>query len=460
LLSLLYVVKWGSLPVDTSLRIGTWALDRWLLDEHLGDGGMGSVYGAVHRTNGKRVAVKVMHPHLAAMPELVERFWREGFAANAIGHAGAVSAIDEGTMPDGAPCLVMERLDGGSFDRWVERVGPMPLLETILVVDRVLDVLDAAHRAGIVHRDVKPENLFVTTSGDVKLLDFGVARRLGSTETLAGAAVGTPAYMSPEHAEGRWDEVDGRADVFAVGAVAIALMTGEPPRTGDTANLVLLQAMSEPLAGPRARVLEMPDAIADVIECAIAWKREDRYPTAEAMARALRRACEATLGGPPAGHAERLAPIGRALAGGAALPPPREVPPTLESRKHVDADATLLSFPDFPDNSLALAPVSSQPRGAESRRVFATALAAALVIATLAGLGVTKLMSPAIPPAAATSPPAATTAATSPPAATPSALPPIAVSSLPPAASASSAPHRAPPPPRAHAEPDPLSRRK
>ncbi len=257
----------------------------------------------------------MLHPHLVAIPELVARFNREGFAANRIGHPGAVAVFDDGLLDDGTPCLVMEHLVGGSLDHWMEKRGPMPAREALLVVDSLLDVLAAAHRSGVIHRDVKPENIFVTDRGEVKLLDFGIARSTETRGTLTGATMGTPAYMAPQQAEGRWSEVDGRIDVFAAGAVALALLGGEAPRTGETANLVLLAAMSEPLATTRERGLDVSDRVAAVIDRAIAPRAADRWPSAEAMASALRDAWRATRGELLSRHAGSL---DRSMRGGIA----------------------------------------------------------------------------------------------------------------------------------------------
>lgn len=303
-------------PHSTSARLGEWALGRYKLDELIGSGGMSTVYAATHRANGRRVAVKVMHARLASIEDAVERFRAEAIVANKVDHPGAIAIFDEGTMDDGAPCIVMEKLVGGSLDQQLDGRGPLPLHETMLVLDRLLDVLAAAHRAGVVHRDVKPDNVFVTTDGEVKLLDFGIARNESAeSATQTGQIMGTPAYMPPEQAEGRWKEVDQRADVFAAGAVALALLLGESPRIAETPNLTLLAAMSVPLEGVRARALAVPPAIASVVDRAIASARSERHPTAQAMRDALRTAWNTMFGASiESDDAERrLAGVGRSL---------------------------------------------------------------------------------------------------------------------------------------------------
>ena len=397
---------------DLFHRVGQEVLGRWKIDALLGAGGMSVVYSALHRSNAKRVAIKVLHPHLVAIPELVARFNREGFAANRIGHPGAVAVFDDGLLADGTPCLVMEHLVGGSLDHWMEKRGPMATRDALLVIDSLLDVLAAAHRVGVIHRDVKPENIFVTERGDVKLLDFGIARSGETSGTMTGATMGTPAYMPPEQAEGRWGDTDGRVDVFAAGAVALALLGGTPPRIGETANLILVAAMSEPLATTRERGLDVSDVVAAVIDRAVAPRSEDRWPSAEAMAAALREAWGASRGEPLARHAESLAYVGRFLAGAAsasgpcpATPAPRtggpSAPPT----------AAALMMPS-PDASM-FAGSTPLPNGASARSLrggFVAALAVAAVVAAALGIGVTRwFVGPASAAAAAelVTPPAA-----------------------------------------------------
>lgn len=295
-------------------RIGEWVLDRWQIEEHLGSGGMSAVYGAVHRTSNKRVAVKVLHARLASIADAVDRFRAEAAVASKVEHPGAVTVFDEGSLDDGSPCIVMERLDGGSLDQLLDGRGPLPLLEAVVILDRLLDILVSAHHAGVIHRDVKPDNVFLTTHGEVKLLDFGIARNdEAASETQTGQIMGTPAYMPPEQAEGRWKEVDRRADVFSAGAVGLALLAGEPPRVGETPNLTLLAAMSVPIDGVRERRLDVPPAIAEVIDRAIAWSKRDRYPSVEAMRDALREAWRETFASTIEGHERRLASIGKSL---------------------------------------------------------------------------------------------------------------------------------------------------
>jgi len=212
-------------------RVGTILCDKWTLDKVLGMGGMAQVFAATHR-NGKRVAIKLLRPELCADPAILKRFLQEGYAANKVGHPGAVSVLDDGVAEGGSAFLVMDLLDGETLGQRLARERKLPADEVRRVTDAILDVLGAAHGKGIVHRDIKPENVFVETAGGVRLLDFGIARVLELTRerggTEAGAILGTPSFMPPEQARGRWDEVDARSDLWAVGATMYTLLTGEP----------------------------------------------------------------------------------------------------------------------------------------------------------------------------------------------------------------------------------------
>ncbi|MGH7298313.1 MAG: serine/threonine-protein kinase, partial [Polyangiaceae bacterium] len=210
-------------------RIGTTLNGKYRLDRLLGVGGMASVYAATHR-NTKRVAVKVLHTELSVHPGLRTRFMREGYLANTVAHPGAVAVLDDDVAEDGAAFLVMELLEGETLAEAGDRHGgTLPLRAVLAVAYQVLDVLAAASDKNVVHRDIKPPNLFLTRTGHVKVLDFGVARMRqtgGEVATHSGLAMGTPAFMAPEQALGRSDEIDGLTDLWGLGATMFALLTG------------------------------------------------------------------------------------------------------------------------------------------------------------------------------------------------------------------------------------------
>src|ERR1700722_2577801 len=192
-------------------RVGAALRGEWTLERVLGGGGMAAVYVGVHKI-GQRAAIKILHPEVARSPELRARFEQEAHAVNRFKHPGAVEIRDIDVTEDGAPFLVMELLEGASLAEHAGRPGGVAVGEVLRLVDELLDVLAAAHAQGIVHRDVKPDNLFVTREGRLKVLDFGIARMRDGMHTRAGAMLGTTPYMAPEQILGR--EIDARVDVF------------------------------------------------------------------------------------------------------------------------------------------------------------------------------------------------------------------------------------------------------
>ncbi len=271
-------------------RVGRLIRDRWHLDELLGVGGMAAVYAATHR-NGKRVAIKMMHPELSHHADARRRFIDEGYLANRVAHTGVVSIIDDEIAEDGSAFLVMDLLEGETLDIRITRNERLEALEFLGLMDDLLDVLAAAHAKGIVHRDIKPNNIFVTRTGQVKLLDFGIARLADASRpntTGSGSTVGTPAFMAPEQARGRSDELDGRTDIWAVGATMFVALTGRSVHEADTNNEQLLAAMTQPAPSIGSVLPGLPKALVDLIDRALAFEKDARWSDARAMQCALR----------------------------------------------------------------------------------------------------------------------------------------------------------------------------
>ncbi len=284
-------------------RLGMTLQDKWKLDSLIGVGGMAAVYAATHR-NGKRVAVKMLHGEISHDEEVKRRFLQEGYAANTIQHDGAVSVLDDDVAPDGSAFIVMELLEGETVEaRWERSGHKLTPREVLAIADQVLDVLAAAHAKNVVHRDIKPENLFLTKAGVVKVLDFGIARVVeaqqarAQTSTKAGTVMGTPAFMAPEQALAHWDRVDGRTDLWSVGATMFTLLSGRHVHEGASANEQMIRAATQvpPSIATLTRGLSAP--LVQIIDRAIAFEQADRWPDAATMQAAVREALD-LFGGP------------------------------------------------------------------------------------------------------------------------------------------------------------------
>jgi serine/threonine-protein kinase len=263
----------------------------------LGYGGAATVYLATHR-NGSRVALKLLHPELTLDVDVRNRFLREGYAANKVGHPGAVAVIDDGVTAEGWAFLVMELLHGltahALWEAWSFRLSPACVTAIVL---QLLDVCSAAHANAVVHRDLKPDNLFLTREGEVKVLDFGVARiqQEKGHRTSVGTALGTPAFMAPEQAGSRPDEVDGQTDVWAVGSIAFAMLTGEVVHPSANAGQTLIAAATRP-ARPLGPLLpDVPAALVAVFDRALAFEKSARWGSAAEMKSALEHAAAAAF---------------------------------------------------------------------------------------------------------------------------------------------------------------------
>ena len=273
-------------------RVGQTLNGKWTIDRLIDIGGMAAVYAATHR-NGKKVAIKMLHAFIASHEDVRERFLREGYVANQVDHPGAVSVLDDDVTPDGAAFLVMELLDGDSLEGWMTNAGgKLPLPDVLAVADQVLDVLAAFHARSVIHRDIKPGNLFITKAGLVKVLDFGLARlrdpKFSGAPTATGIILGTASYMPPEQAQGKSDQVDARSDVFAVGAVMFRALTGRPVHDAKGTTERLFQAMKESAPSLGIVAPHVPAAVVGVVDKALAFDKKDRWESADAMRKAVR----------------------------------------------------------------------------------------------------------------------------------------------------------------------------
>jgi len=272
-------------------RVGTVLKQKWRLDKLLGVGGMAAVYAATHR-NKKRAAIKMLHPELSLDANIRERFLREGYVANSVGQRGAVTVDDDDVSDEGLAFLVMELLDGETIEqRWRRKGRLLSPHEALSIMEQLLETLAAAHSRGIVHRDLKPENMFLTREGVVKILDFGIARvrELSPlSTTLSGGPMGTPAFMAPEQARGRWDDVDARSDLWAVGATLYTLLTGEFVHEGETVNETLAMAGRRPARSIAELRDDLHPALVRFIDRALSYDKAARFQDATKMQHGLR----------------------------------------------------------------------------------------------------------------------------------------------------------------------------
>jgi serine/threonine-protein kinase len=288
-------------------RLGS-TVGNYRLDKILGRGGMGTVYSGEHVYIKKPVAVKVLHPQFARYPDAVNRFLREARAASSINHPNIVDVTDFGVLGDGLVYFVMEYLDGKSLEDLIEKDGAVELHRALNIVNQMSYALEAAHEMGVIHRDLKPDNIMllerpgrrdivrmVTTGAGgwvterersydfVKILDFGIAKILApdelGTDTLQGAVFGTPEYMSPEAARG--EDVDLRTDVYSLGVILFDMVCGRPPYEAEAGSEVLHKHINAPVPSPRefAPHREITEGAERVVMRAMSKDPARRYQT-------------------------------------------------------------------------------------------------------------------------------------------------------------------------------------
>ncbi len=280
---------------------GTSLDGRYMLVRRLGEGAMGTVYVAHHHTLDQPIAIKLLHPWLAAEPKHRERFMREARAASRIEHPNVVEIIEVGTTPEGGVYLVMELLQGHDLRAILRRDGPLPWPRARHYLLQATAALHEAHRQGVIHRDIKPANCFVCTAEEgrperMKLLDFGIAKlgedpgasqssSAGKRLTQTGELVGTLAYLAPEFAEGRPASVF--TDMYALGIMAYELLTGDVPFRGKNEFQVLARHLTEPPVRPRMLVPSLPEAAEALVLTLLAKKPELRFESMLEVEQAL-----------------------------------------------------------------------------------------------------------------------------------------------------------------------------
>jgi serine/threonine protein kinase len=261
----------------------------------VGTGGMGRVYKGVNPTIRSRVAIKVLSHECSQRPDLIDRFFAEARAVNLIRHESIVNVLDLSKLSDGRPYIVMEYLDGSPLGQVIAQRGRLPTGTLARLMSEVLSALGGAHEKGVIHRDIKPDNIFVTVQGRAKFLDFGIAKlaaedRHGNDPTRAGSLLGTPHYMSPEQAQSL--PVDARADLYAIGVILYEGATGRKPFTGTSVYEILRGHIELPPIPPRHVVPDLAPPLEQVILRALAKDPAHRWQSAHDLAAALSAACQ------------------------------------------------------------------------------------------------------------------------------------------------------------------------
>ena len=257
------------------------------IHQKIGAGGMGAIYLAHHEALRKEVVVKILPPESAANPRTVERFFREARAAAKLEHPNIVQVQDVGTTDRGLHFIIMQYIDGRNLEQKIQEDGRHTPLDAVRIVNQVAQGLRAAHATGVIHRDIKAENILITPGGVVKLTDFGLAKDLNSELKLTadGAMIGTPLYMAPEI--GRVKEIDGRVDIYSLGVTFYYLLTGIQPFRGFSALEILSAKAHDKLKPPETIVPELPDTHRRVLGKMLEKDRDSRYESVDALIREL-----------------------------------------------------------------------------------------------------------------------------------------------------------------------------
>jgi len=264
--------------------------DRYVLSDLLGSGGMAEVFLARDQMLGRDLALKVLKEHYAKDERFVGRFLKEARSAASLNHPGVVQVYDQGRLEDGRYFIAMEHVPGGSLKDLIVGRGPLDPAEAALLASQVAEALGAAHERGIVHRDVKPQNVLLGEAGEAKVADFGIALAASRTPSTSGTDLlsGTPGYMSPEQAMG--ERVGPESDLYSLGVVLYEMLTGVVPFEAEGPLATAMKHVTDRPLPPRERDPHVPEAMDALVMRLLAKDPEDRYPSAAELAEDLRRA--------------------------------------------------------------------------------------------------------------------------------------------------------------------------
>jgi eukaryotic-like serine/threonine-protein kinase len=389
-------------------RLGLILNGAYRLERLLGEGGMGTVYEAVHQRVPRRFAVKMLNPEILGNTEVFERFRREAEIASSLGSPHIVQVFDFNHAEDGSPYMVLELLDGHDLQKRVAERGRLGIEQSTRLLEQLSDALSVAHAANIVHRDLKPANIFLTNFDKrddfVKILDFGISKVLHSSTgaTRTGTVFGTPNYMSPEQAEGRQGEIDHRTDIFAVGAILYECLTGRLAFDAPTLVGTIYQVCHSWPPPIRSFCPEVPEGVERVLARAMAKQRNERQPDMATLLDEFRQGFQ------QAGHTV-------AWGGGqtmAATPPVHTLPapgPVAQTTLSAVSSEAVLS---------TVAPAAAPHRGGSGKVIGLVGGAVGVAaVAVVAWMALHKKPEPAAIPVAASPAPAASVAPPAAPAA-------------------------------------------
>src|ERR687891_2913745 len=309
--------------------IGRLISGRYRLIGPLGEGGMATIWRGLDEQLDREVAVKILRPQFSSDPGFTARFKQEARAAGSLAHPNIVSVYDYGTDAEsGDQYIVMQLVEGRDLSSVLRERATLGADDAVRVGIAVASALEAAHRRGIVHRDVKPGNILITEDGDVKVTDFGIARAVSEASmTVTGTTLGSVHYFSPEQARG--DEVTGRSDVYALGIVLYEMLTGRRPFEGDSAAGVALKRLNED-PPPPSTYRPVPSGLSAIVMRALERDPAPRFPDAGSMAEALRVWQKNPEAIPPG-----VAAAGVAAAAGSPPPPAAPIPASGEPTVYV-----------------------------------------------------------------------------------------------------------------------------
>lgn len=279
--------------------VGQTLAEKYRIEELIAEGGMGAVYRGTHVLMDKTVAVKVLHPALAADDKIVARFSREARAASRISHPHALNVTDFGESENGIVFLVMEYLKGETLKEVIHSEGPMPLPRVIEIIRQICGALEAAHTEGVVHRDLKSDNIMLVDVGTgdwAKVLDFGIAKiteKVGQDTALTAPnlIIGTPQYMSPEQCS-QAAEIDSRSDIYSLGVILYEMLVGHVPFTGESPTAIMMKHLQEPPPSILEERKDLPAAVGRVVTRAMAKRPEDRFQTVSELTEELTAAAD------------------------------------------------------------------------------------------------------------------------------------------------------------------------